>query len=67
VRFAHLSTPAWTSTVSYLLFFIYFLGWSGTKSTIIEATYWPVVPALDDIDDCGTIGEMNDWKGKLKY
>jgi hypothetical protein len=28
-----------------------FLGWSGTKSTVTEATYWPTVPALDDDDD----------------
>jgi hypothetical protein len=33
---------------------------SGTESTITEATYWLIVPALDvvvddDDDDCGTI------------
>jgi hypothetical protein len=29
--------------------FIYLLDWSGTKSTIPEAIYKLVVPALDDI------------------
>jgi hypothetical protein len=27
---------------------IYFLGWSGTESIITVATYWPIIPALDD-------------------
>jgi hypothetical protein len=27
---------------------VHLLGWSGTKSTINEVTYWPIVPALDD-------------------
>jgi hypothetical protein len=26
----------------------YLLGWSGTKFTITEATYWLIVPALDN-------------------
>jgi hypothetical protein len=32
-------------------------GWSGSKSTITEPTYWPIVPAPDDVDDdkCGAI------------
>jgi hypothetical protein len=35
----------------------YFLGWSGTESTITEATKWPIVPAPDD-DECGAVGGM---------
>jgi hypothetical protein len=27
------------------------VGWSRTKSTITDATYWPTVPAPDDDDD----------------
>jgi hypothetical protein len=26
----------------------YLWGWSGTKSTITAAIYWPIVSALDD-------------------
>jgi hypothetical protein len=33
------------------VFSIYFLGQSGTKSTITEATKWPIIPAPDDDDD----------------
>jgi hypothetical protein len=45
---------------SLVSLFFCFLGWSGTESTIIEATtghYWPIVPAPDD-DGCGAIGGM---------
>jgi hypothetical protein len=31
-----------------LHFFISLWGWSGTESTITEATYWSIVPAQDD-------------------
>jgi hypothetical protein len=33
--------------ILYLLFFMHLQGWSGTKSTITAAIYWPIVPALD--------------------
>jgi hypothetical protein len=52
---------------NFLVFYIFLLGWSETTSSITEATYWPIVPALDDDDECGAISGMNDWQGKLKY
>jgi hypothetical protein len=35
------------SSVASWLFFIYVWVWSGTKSTLIGAIYWPVVRAVD--------------------
>jgi hypothetical protein len=32
---------------SHNVWFIYLLGWSGSKPTVTEATYWPIAPALD--------------------
>jgi hypothetical protein len=32
----------------HIIMFIYAWDWSGTKSTIIVAIYWPIAPALDD-------------------
>jgi hypothetical protein len=40
-------------------------GWSGTKFTITEAAYWPIVPALDG-DDCGAISGISEWLEKPK-
>jgi hypothetical protein len=42
---------------------LYLLGWSGSESTVTEATKWPIVIALDDD---GAIGGMI-GKEKLKY
>jgi hypothetical protein len=40
------------------------------KSTVTEAPYWTFLAALhdddDDNDDCGAMGGLNDWQGKLK-
>jgi hypothetical protein len=38
-----------------------------TKSAVAAAMYWPIIPALDDNDDCGAISGMNEWQGKPKY
>jgi hypothetical protein len=60
-----LSSPSqysWKINCTFL-----FLWWSGTKSTSVEATYWPIVPAMNDSDDCGAISGMNYWQGKPKY
>jgi hypothetical protein len=50
----------WLNSCSHCFFFL--SGWSGTKSTSTEASYWPTVPALNN-DDCGAISGMNDWQG----
>jgi hypothetical protein len=50
-----------------LLFFVHLWGWSETKSAITEVTYWPIIPALEVGDDCGTIGELSVCQGKLRY
>jgi hypothetical protein len=45
-------------------YFLYLWDWSGNKSTITAAMYWPIVQALDDN---GAISGMNYWQGKPKY
>jgi hypothetical protein len=44
-------------------FFFYFLGWTGTESTVTEATKWPIVPALDYYE-CAAIRGMLGTTGK---
>jgi hypothetical protein len=48
----------------------YLLGWSGTASTLTEATlFWGLLYQTWVMTnyDCGANGEMNEWQGKLKY
>jgi hypothetical protein len=45
------------------LFWYYLRGFSGGKSTITVAIYWPVVRALDD----GTVGGMDERQGQQEY
>jgi hypothetical protein len=60
-------TAVKTSNLTYygrIFLFVYLWDWSGTKSTITEAIYWPIVPALDPrIDDFVAISRMNEWQG----
>jgi hypothetical protein len=56
-----------TRQIPEFLLFIYLLGWSWSKSTIIATTYWPIVPALDDVEDFGAVSGMNEWREKPKY
>jgi hypothetical protein len=37
---------------------VVYFGCGGTRSTITASIYWPIVPVLDDDNDCGTIGAM---------
>jgi hypothetical protein len=42
----------------YCLFFYLSMGWSGTKSTITAATYWPILSAGEY---CGAISGVKEW------
>jgi hypothetical protein len=42
-------------------------GWSGTKSAITGGLYWPIVPAVDNGDECRVISGTNECQGKPEY
>jgi hypothetical protein len=51
-----------------IISFICLWSWSGTKSTITAAIYWPIAsPLLHRWWDCVAIVGMNEWQGKLEY
>jgi hypothetical protein len=52
---------------SLSVYFIYLQAWNGTGSTVTEATYWPIIQALEDSDDCGAISGINVWQREPKY
>jgi hypothetical protein len=47
-------------TLEFLFLLIFLISWGGVRLSPLgtSATVWPIVPAPDDDDECGGVGEM---------